>query len=224
MDQLLEGPPQQQQQQGYEQDEIEEAPDSTRAHTSSSSSSRAAGFGGQRQPKGQQQQQKQRSDVSADALCPCKSGLRYKVRCGPVAVSSADVTWCRCWLLYMGYDAKPSGLIIHLLVHCLLCYLLLLLLLLQACCQPFVAATAYPKSAPELVRARITAALAGAAHCCCCCCCCRPKPWRLLLHHLQSKLLHLAACLPYIVMCVRQMPALFRPFDAACTAHTCGNP
>jgi hypothetical protein len=43
----------------------------------------------------------------------------------------------------------------------LLLLLLLLLPLLQACCQPFVAATAYPKSAPELVRARITAALAG---------------------------------------------------------------
>ncbi|WIA18534.1 hypothetical protein OEZ85_009980 [Tetradesmus obliquus] len=31
----------------------------------------------------------------------------------------------------------------------------------KACCQPFVAGVSYPKSAPELVRARITAALAG---------------------------------------------------------------
>lgn len=33
--------------------------------------------------------------------------------------------------------------------------------LLQACCQPFLTGGSYPKSAPELVRARITAAKTG---------------------------------------------------------------
>jgi hypothetical protein len=89
-DQLLEGTPQQQQQQGYEPDQSEEAPDSATNQTGSSSS-RPAGFGGKQQSRGQRQQQ-QRIDVRPDAPCPCKSGLHYKVRLGPLASSCCQLS------------------------------------------------------------------------------------------------------------------------------------